>query len=1744
MAHSTENLLQVPRVVVVNDDLTQMNILCGLLRKTNLEPIAFESAENALAAMDQSLVPNLVVTDIYMPNIDGWKFCRLLRSAEYRWLNDVPILVVSAIFSGDEPSRITSELGANAFLPMPVDGQQFIDNVQNLLKGEKSQHVLKALVVETNEIISRLITHAFQAHGYAVDSVSTFQGGMDRVNLQDYDVAVLDYLLPDGRGDGLLKALQEKSPDCVNIIITADEQPGLALTWMKMGAASYLQKPFDPEYLIVQCERHRRERALLRIQDLLDIRTRQLQESERRFRNAMEATTDGLWERDITSGKSYFSPAYFTMLGYSPDELPGSHDNWDGSLHPDDFEAVQAAYKACQQNESSNFDIDFRMRVRDGSWRWIRSRGKAIERDSNGQALKMIGTHINITENKWGEENRRENEERLRAIIETSPDAVGLFDSNANILLMNPAAAQTFGYATPDEMVGLNVFEFFPPESHEKAARIINQIFTQGSVRNAEFTLLRKNKTSFASEFSCSALFAQDGTPKGIVAITRDISSRKIEEQRVSQLAAIVDSSDDAIFSTDLNGGITSWNMGAHKMFGYTENEILDKSVSTLIPPEHEEEMPQVLGKIRQAESIEHFESVTYGKKGKAIFVSMSISPIWNADGEVIGASTIARDITDRKRVEDELRESEDDLKAVFNATDESIFLLAADMTLLALNDVAAQRLGRSRDELIGRKMPTLIPEDVVARRQPYIERALLGEQVNFEDQRDDHWMANHLHPILAADGKVARLAIYSQDITDRKRAENALGESEKRYRVIFEGAKEGIMVVNFNCKVIQYANPAVCAMFGYTQEAFLQLTHEDLFSTDENHGQIMKGTLDIGKGGEPKGKVIQCRHRDGRLFYADVRASELELNGEKLFVSFINDVTERRRNEALLQARLFLGNLSAQITLDEMLQAVLDQAEKITDSQIGFFHFIEDDQVTISLQTWSTNTLQNMCTAEGKGQHYPMDQAGVWAECLRTGEAMIYNDYASLTIRKGMPAGHAPVRRFISIPIERNGKVVAIIGVGNKLSNYDMPDVEVVSLLASEAWDLVLRLRADTARRESEGKYRSLMECQESSISTLDRHGVFHYVNRIAAATLSEGGLPENIIGRNMSEFFPEPVFNYQMDLVRQVIQGGVGIVDESRSIVVGRPRWYRTSIQPLRDAAGNATLAMVNAVDITGLKEAEVVLEEKVKDRTSEIESVRQRLELAARTAGLGIWDWNLITGEHHWDEGMYRIYNLEPGKYDHTTAGWEQYVHPDDLPRERRLIEEMLRYKKAYDSEFRITCPDKSEHYIKSNALTLENELGQPVRIIGVSYDITHHKQAENVLRRSQDMLQKANRELERAMVMKDEFLASMSHELRTPSTWILGLSESLQAHTYGDLNEKQQAALANIESCGIHLLELINDILDVSKIEAGKLELQIENCNLVDLCQASLRMVKGMAHQKNLLLNFSMVPATVEIAVDPRRLKQILVNLLSNAIKFTPKNGAMGLEVEGNLKTRTLRLTVWDKGIGIKPEDLNRLFQPFLQLDSSLSRQQNGTGLGLALVKRLVQLHGGSIQVESEFGHGSRFSVFLPWNSTLDESNHQKMMEDNGDGRVPLESPDIYSSAQPTSPDNWQDQSTPLIMLVDDDERNRAGIADYLEMKKIRVIQISNGPDFLNLVSDVQPDIVFLDIQMPDMDGLEVIQRVRTNPDQRVAGIPIIAMTALAMPKDRKRCLEAGANEYISKPVSMKKLVELINSVVKN
>ena len=432
------------------------------------------------------------------------------------------------------------------------------------------------------------------------------------------------------------------------------------------------------------------------------------------------------------------------------------------------------------------------------------------------------------------------------------------------------------------------------------------------------------------------------------------------------------------------------------------------------------------------------------------------------------------------------------------------------------------------------------------------------------------------------------------------------------------------------------------------------------------------------------------------------------------------------------------------------------------------------------------------------------------------------------------------------------------------------------------------------------------------------------------------------------------------------------------------------------------------------------------------------------------------------------------------------------------------------------------DLAESLAAQTAVALQNtRLYQQIK--------QHAAELEQRVAQRTEELQRVNAQLLKAMRAKDAFLASMSHELRTPLNAIMLRGEIMQIQEGDNLSEKQKRSLAIIQESANHLLTLINDILDVAKIEAGKLSLTVDPVPVESLCQSSLRLIKEMASQKRIQVHSDIDKEAAVLWGDARRLKQVLVNLLSNAVKFTPEEGEIGLVVRGDAAGDKICFTVWDTGIGIAPEDMPALFRPFSQIDNSLARKYEGSGLGLALAHRLVTLHNGSISVASEVGKGSRFTVSLPWPPA---QRSRKLPETAGTG--PLDNAG-EETAVPPAP-------THTILLAEDNKVAADTLTDYLRFKGYNVIVAYDGLDAVNQAREKKPALILMDIQMPGMDGLEAIRRIRS--DATLDNTPIIALTALAMPGDKERCLAAGATAYYSKPYSLRQLTAVIETALDN
>lgn len=433
--------------------------------------------------------------------------------------------------------------------------------------------------------------------------------------------------------------------------------------------------------------------------------------------------------------------------------------------------------------------------------------------------------------------------------------------------------------------------------------------------------------------------------------------------------------------------------------------------------------------------------------------------------------------------------------------------------------------------------------------------------------------------------------------------------------------------------------------------------------------------------------------------------------------------------------------------------------------------------------------------------------------------------------------------------------------------------------------------------------------------------------------------------------------------------------------------------------------------------------------------------------------------------------------------------------------------------------VTGADGLSRWMQTYKTPLVGASGKRELVLGISTDITERKQFERELTLAKEAAESAN-------VAKSQFLANMSHELRTPLNAIIGFSEILDDRTFGELNEKQARYVGHVLTSGRHLLQLINDILDLAKIEAGRLEL--ERCRFEPTTAMSdvLNIVRPIASKKDITLTLRTAAAPAFIEADQPKFKQILYNLLSNAIKFTEEGGQVTMEAEQ--KGDSLRVLVTDTGIGIKKEDCSRIFGEFEQVDSSYGRTQQGTGLGLALTKKLVELHEGRIWVESEDGKGSTFSFDMPIGLTAASPQDQPVAESPDD---PIDRCLSESGTRVRQPR--------LVLVVEDNDAAAELLTGYVEDEGYRVVRARDGEEALRLVAEKRPWAITLDMRLPKMDGRRVLSKLKSNEETH--DIPVVVISIM---KNRHEALELGAVEYLAKPVDRRQIQKVLSDIRKS
>jgi PAS domain S-box-containing protein len=824
------------------------------------------------------------------------------------------------------------------------------------------------------------------------------------------------------------------------------------------------------------------------------------------------------------------------------------------------------------------------------------------------------------------------------------------------------------------------------------------------------------------------------------------------------------------------------------------------------------------------------------------------------------------------------------------------------------------------------------------------------------------------------------------------------------------------------------------------------------------------------------------------------------EAEGVAVIRIAVSNITGLKRAEAALHARLRLSQFADSHTFDELLQKTIDEAEALTGSQIGFLHFLQADQKTLELQMWSTNTLNNMCTARGKGEHYPVGQAGVWVDCIAVREPVIHNNYAGLPHRKGLPEGHAPVIRELVVPVLRDSLIVMILGVGNKQADYDDTDVEAVSQLASLAWDIVQHKRVEVELKKEKALLRCLIDSVSDLIFIKDINGVYLGCNKASEEFV---GMPEREqIGKTDFDLFDPEIAEAIMTDDRQILNERVPRHFEEWMPTADGRKVLLDSVKAPYYAPDGECLGLVGVCrDITGRKRAEEALQES-EERYRRISSLISDITYSCNMTDSDVFSIDWMTGATERITG----YSVDEIK---VLRCWRSLVIEEDLPLFDHHVAGLTPGSSG-SCELRVLHKNGTVRWLASSAecVTL---CGIP-RLFGGLIDITDRKHAE-------EQLQQALEAAEAASQAKSSFLANMSHEIRTPMNAIIGLGHlALQTR----LTPQQQDYLNKIETSAHSLLGIINDILDYSKIEAGKLVLEHLDFTLLDALDRVNSLINVRAGEKGLKLIFSIdrdVPG--RLVGDPGRLEQVLINLLGNAVKFT-EEGEVVLSVsvcEGKSAAQQIALCfqVKDTGIGMTADEISGLFQPFTQADSSTTRRYGGTGLGLSISRNLAELMGGTVSAEGKPGGGCTFT----FTATFGLSDHETLP-------AAQEDTDTVAAAKPLALRGAR------VLLVEDHPINQQVTREILEQAGIRVELAQNGQEAIQVMAQRgdEFDGILMDIQMPVMDGYEATRRIRK---QWSAGdLPIIAMTAHARAHEHKKCLRAGLNDHVAKPVNVAEL----------
>jgi PAS domain S-box-containing protein len=899
------------------------------------------------------------------------------------------------------------------------------------------------------------------------------------------------------------------------------------------------------------------------------------------------------------------------------------------------------------------------------------------------------------------------------------------------------------------------------------------------------------------------------------------------------------------------------------------------------------------------------------------------------------------------------------------------------------------------------------------------------------------------------------------------------------RLSVAVEQNPASIVITDLNGN-IAYVNPKFCDLTGYTKSEVIGKNPKLLKAEDNNPEMYKELWSTILTGNEWKGE-FRNKKKNGEVYWELASISAVKnLKGEIVnYLAIKEDITERKKTEEILQNERTLFRTIIDLIPDAVYVKDISGRKTLANpKEIEF----------------SGKKTENEIIGKTDFDLYPE------VDALRSAEEdnlVIHSGNSILNVEGTLKDNDGFTHNLLvsKVPLyDVMGTITGLVGVTHDITERKRAEEQLQVAHKSLSDILNAAIYTSIISTDLDGLITVFSPGAEKMLGYLAKEMIgkitpvcFHLVSEI------------NQRSKELSAEFGRSVEGFEVFVTKAKTQE-----HEERSWTYvrkdGNTILVNLVVTAIRNNKNEITGFLGIASDITQRKKAQ-----------EELRRVSTRLTLATLAGGVGVWELDLVNNKLFWDDQMFALYGTEKQGFVSAYETWLAGVHHEDRERAQREIDMAIRGEKDFNSEFRVVWPDGSVHNIRALASVQTDNAGKPHRMIGTNWDITEQKKNE-------EFLLKARLEAEIANKAKSVFLANMSHEIRTPLNAIIGFSQLMNRDKY--LTEIQKEYTNSIIRAGEHLLALINDILELSKMEAGRLELNPVNIDLYSLFADIQMLFKEPARAKHLQFIFDMAPDIPQyVIVDDNKLRRIFVNLIGNAIKFTEEGGiAVRARIDKHVgQPSKLVVEVQDSGPGIAKDEMHKLFKHFVQTSSGI-KNSSGTGLGLALSRELARLMNGDITVTSEEGKGSVFTFFT-------EVVEGKQVKSQFRNRV--------IGLEKTTEEY-------RILVADDIEENLQVVIRLLNLVGFKTKEARNGEEAIAIFEDWNPHLILMDMRMPVMDGYAASRIIKSS--EKGKSTPIVALTASSFEDEHHKINSLGIEGYIRKPFRENELFETMGNIL--